>query len=51
MFIPGDIKYPVNWEFIGMVMFEDEDLPEFIMIDGVKYEKKTKVDPRNLTKP
>ena len=33
--------YPINWEFIGMVFFPNEIVipPEFIMIDGVKYEK------------
>ncbi len=35
----NEFKYPVNWRFIGSV-FLDEDLPEFIMIDGVVYEKK-----------
>jgi hypothetical protein len=37
----GDsIRIPVNWEFIGMLVFSGEELPEFIKIDGVKYEKK-----------
>ena len=32
-------SWPVNWEFIGSVIFDNEKPPEFILIDGVKYEK------------
>lgn len=34
--------WPVNWEFIGMVLFGDEGTspPEFILVDGAKYEKR-----------
>lgn len=35
-----DETFPVNWEFVGMVLLPDGGPPEFILIDGVKYENK-----------
>ena len=32
--------FPVNWEHIGTVLIDDDqDMPEFIRINGIKYKK------------
>jgi hypothetical protein len=32
--------WPVNWEFIGIVFIPEGEPPEFVSIDGVKYERR-----------
>lgn len=32
-------SWPVNWDFVGIVFLPDGTPPEFILINGIKYEK------------
>ncbi len=38
-FDDDNIKFPINWDFIGMVDWPEPEGPQWIKIDGIEYER------------